>query len=55
MQRKIKNLINYCDYIKKRFGRKNWRKYKEKNVDELKNQIKNIEREENNQKLKDNV
>ena len=30
-------------------------KKKEKNVDELQNQIKNIEREENNQKLKDNV
>ena len=41
--------------LKKKFGRKNWRKDKEKNVDELQNHIKNIEREENYKKLKDNV
>ncbi len=57
MQRKIKNLIKYCDYIKKKRLEEKIEENKKqgKNVDELQNQIKNIEREENNQKLKDNI
>ena len=57
MQRKIKNLIKYCDYIKKKRLEEKIEENKKqgKNVDELQNQIKNIEREESNQKLKDNI
>ena len=57
MQRKIKNLIKYCDFIKKKRLQEKIEENKKqgKNVDDLQNEIKNIEREQNNQKLKDNI